>query len=77
MKYEDPACAYCPDNVRACRVGESAERGPGYCPTKVDPDGINDAAGKYDDAEIRRISQVSAVVEFSGLLQVDACPGDL
>jgi len=50
----------------ACRVGESAERGPGYCPTKVDPDGINDAAGKYDDAEVRRISQVSAVVESAG-----------
>src|SRR3974377_76101 len=66
MKYEDPACAYCPDNVRACRVGESAERGPGDCPTKVDPDGINSAAGKYDDAEIRRISQVSAVVEATG-----------
>ena len=41
-------------------------RGPGYCPTKVDPDGINDAAGKYDDAEVRRISQVSAVVEAAG-----------
>ena len=66
MKYEDPAGAYCPDNVRACRVGESTERGPGYCPTKVDPDGINDAAGKYDDAEVRRISQVSAVVEAAG-----------
>ena len=35
-------------------------------PTKVDPDGINDAAGKYDDAEVRRISQVSAVVEAAG-----------
>ena len=66
MKYEDPACAYCPENVRACRVGESADRGPGYCPTKVDPDGINDAAAKYDDAEVRRISQVSAVVEAAG-----------
>ncbi len=66
MKYEDPAGAYCPDNVRACRVGESTERGPGYCPTKVDLDGINDAASKYDDAEVRRISQVSAVVEAAG-----------
>jgi hypothetical protein len=54
MKYENPGCAYCPDNVRACRVGESAERGPGYCPTKVDPDGIDDAAGKYRDAEVRQ-----------------------
>ncbi len=66
MKYRDPACAYCPDDVRACRVGESAERGPGYCPTKVDQDGIDDAAGEYDDAEVRRISQVSAVVEADG-----------
>lgn len=66
MDYEDPACAYCPDNVRACRAGESAERGPGFCPTKVDPDGIDAAAGKYDDAEIHRISQVSAVVEAEG-----------
>ena len=66
MKYEEPACAYCPDTVRACRVGESAERGPGYCPTKVDPDGIRDAAGRYGDADTRRVSQVSAVVEAAG-----------
>jgi uncharacterized metal-binding protein len=66
MKYHDPACAYCPDNVRACRVGESAERCPGYCPTKVDQDGIDDAAGEYEDAEVRRISQVSAVIEADG-----------
>ena len=66
MQYEDPACAYCPESVRACRAGESAERGPGYCPTKVDPDGIEAASGKYDDAEIRRIAQVSAVVEAEG-----------
>lgn len=66
MKYTDPACAYCPGNVRACRVGESVERGPGYCPTKVDPDGINDSAGKYDDADVCRISQVSAIVEAVG-----------
>ena len=66
MKYETPACAYCPDNVRACRVGESAERGPGYCPSKVDPDGVADAAGKYGDAEVRHIAQVSAAVEAAG-----------
>ena len=64
MKYEDPACAYCPDNVRACRAGESAERG--HCPTKIDPDSIHDAASKYDDAWVRRISQISAVVEAAG-----------
>jgi uncharacterized metal-binding protein len=66
MTYDDPACAYCPDTVRACRRGESAERGPGYCPIKVDPDGIGAAAEKYGDAEVRRIAQVSAAVEAAG-----------
>jgi len=66
MKYEDPGCAYCPDNVRACRLGESADRGPGFCPTKVDQAGIDEAAGEYDLPEIRRVSQVSAVVEAEG-----------
>jgi uncharacterized metal-binding protein len=66
MKYSDPACAYCPGNVRACRVGESAERGPGYCPTKVDQDGIDIASDEYDDGEVRHVSQVSAVVEAEG-----------
>lgn len=66
MKYNDPACAYCPQNVRACRVGESAERGPGYCPTKVDQDGIDIASVDYDDGEVRHVSQVSAVVESEG-----------
>jgi uncharacterized metal-binding protein len=69
MNYEDPSCAYCPDVIRACRAGEAAERGPAYCPSKVDPDGIDEAAGKYDDAEIRRVSQVSAVVEAEGYCQ--------
>ncbi len=74
MNYEDPACAYCPDNVRACRVGESAERGPGFCPTKVDPDGINDAAGKYSGTPHRPSLGRG---RGSGLLQVDTCPGNL
>jgi uncharacterized metal-binding protein len=66
MKYEDPACAYCPDTVRACRVGESVERGPGYCPSKVAPDGISAATAKYNDPGIRRVSHVSALVEATG-----------
>ncbi len=62
MKYEDPSCAYCPDSVRACRIGESVERGPGYCPSKVDQDGIDAAADKYHDAETRRIARVAAEI---------------
>lgn len=42
---------------------------PGYCPTKVDQDGIDDAAGRYDDGAVRRISQISAVVEAEGYCQ--------
>ncbi len=66
MKYADPACAYCPPNVRACRQGEDAERGPGFCPTKVDPDTQAVALARYDDPEVRRISQESARVEAAG-----------
>jgi len=66
MTYEDPACAYCPDSVRACRQGEAAERGPGFCPTKVDPETQAAARAWYDDPEIRRISQESARVEAEG-----------
>lgn len=66
MKYEDPACAYCPPTVRACRQGEDAERGPGFCPTKVDPETQSAAAALYDDPEIRKISRESALVESEG-----------
>lgn len=66
MTYEDPACAYCPPSVRACRQGEAAERGPGFCPTKVDPGAQETARAWYDDPETRRISQESARVEAEG-----------
>jgi len=66
MTYEDPACAYCPPTVRACRQGEAAERGPGFCPAKVDPQAQDAARALYDDPETRRISQESARVESEG-----------
>ena len=66
MKYEDPACAYCPETVRACRQGEAAKHGPGFCPTKVDPHAQEVARALYDDPETRRISQESARVEAEG-----------
>jgi uncharacterized metal-binding protein len=66
MKYADPACAYCPPNVRACRNGEDQERGPGFCPSKVDPEGQSAARALYDDPETRRISHESAIVESEG-----------
>ena len=47
MNYEAPGCAYCPSTVRACRQGEGDERGPGFCPSKVDPDGIAEAFEEF------------------------------
>ena len=29
MDYDDPSCAYCPADVRACRVGEAERQRPG------------------------------------------------
>jgi uncharacterized metal-binding protein len=66
MTYDAPSCAYCPPNVQACRQGESAEQGPGFCPTKVDQPGIDSACAHYDDLKVRHIAQVSAVVEGEG-----------
>ena len=66
MKYEDPACAYCPPDVRACRDGESATRGPGFCPIKVDPDVLATARMLYDEAQTRKVSRESAIVESAG-----------
>lgn len=64
--YQDPACAYCPENVRACRQGEAQARGPGFCPTKVDPDTQAHAHAAYADPETRKISLVAALVESEG-----------
>lgn len=69
MTYQDPFCAYCPPNVRACRQGEAEARGPGFCPSKVDPDAQARARALYDDPETRRISVASAQVEAEGYCQ--------
>jgi uncharacterized metal-binding protein len=66
VKYEDPECAYCPPTVRACRQGEAAERGPGFCPSQVDPDTQAHARAAYEDPETRRIAHESALVESEG-----------
>jgi uncharacterized metal-binding protein len=64
--YQDPACAYCPATVRACRQGEAEARGPGFCPGKVDPEAQARARARYEDAGTRRIAQESARVEAEG-----------
>ena len=49
MTYDDQGYAHCPPTVRACRQGESEERGPGFCPTKIVPDTLATALARYDD----------------------------
>ncbi|MBI4081654.1 MAG: DUF1847 domain-containing protein [Candidatus Lambdaproteobacteria bacterium] len=66
MDYELPGCAYCPPKVRACRVGEADARGPGFCPTKVDPDSIDAAWVKNADPLDMRVARESARVESEG-----------
>jgi uncharacterized metal-binding protein len=67
MTYVDPACAYCPSTVRACRRGEAETAGPGFCPTKVDPDAQASARAFYDaDPETHRVALESARVEAEG-----------
>ena len=65
-KYTDPGCAYCPPDVRACLEGEDDERGPGFCPSEVNPDGMEAARQKYEDPFDRRVAQESARVEAEG-----------
>jgi len=66
MTYDDPGCAYCPPTVRACRQGESDDRGPGFCPTKVDPDTLAAGRALYDDPEVGHIARESAIIEAEG-----------
>jgi uncharacterized metal-binding protein len=65
-RYQDPSCAYCPPSVRACRQGEDKERGPGFCPSRVAPETVDDAFARYTDPFVRRVAQESARVESEG-----------
>lgn len=65
-RYQDPACAYCPPTVRACRQGESGERGPGFCATKLDPQVQADARARYQEPDTRELSREAAIVEAEG-----------
>lgn len=66
MTYETVSCAYCPTTIRACRQGESETRGPGFCPSKVDDEGIEEARRLYDDPFVHRVAHASAIVESEG-----------
>ena len=64
--YETPGCAYCPSTVRACRQGEGDERGPGFCPSKIEPEAILEADAYRRDPFLEQVAKVSAVVESEG-----------
>jgi uncharacterized metal-binding protein len=66
MEYSDPACAYCPSSVRACRQGEAEQKGPGFCPSKVDSATQQAARMLYDDRETLRVARESAIIEAEG-----------
>ena len=69
QKYADPGCAYCPSNVRACLLGEDKERGPGFCPSNVNPQGMAAARQIYEDPFYHRVAQESSRVEAEGYCQ--------
>ena len=69
MQYADPDCAFCPSTVRACRAGEAEGRGPGFCPSKVDPDTLAAARTFYDDERTRHFAKTAAEVEGEGYCQ--------
>lgn len=66
MTYEDPACADCPSTVRACAKGEAQVRGPGFCPSKIDPQTQAAARDAYDDPEVARMARTAALIESEG-----------
>ncbi|MBI4291415.1 MAG: DUF1847 domain-containing protein [Betaproteobacteria bacterium] len=66
MTYETPSCSYCPDTIRACRQGEGEQRGPGFCPSKVDPEGIAKAWESSADPFAMRVAKTAALVEAEG-----------
>jgi uncharacterized metal-binding protein len=50
-------------------VGETDERGPGFCPTKVMADELDAAVALYDDPEVLKVAQVSGRIEAEGYCQ--------
>ena len=69
MTYTEPSCAYCHENVRACRRGVAEKEGPGFCPSKVAPDVQDKARQLYVDPQSLKVSQESARVEVEGYCQ--------
>ena len=54
MPYEDPACAYCPKEIQACRKGDDLRHGPGWCPSKVSGSALEEGRTRYEDPFVAR-----------------------
>lgn len=65
MRYTSPSCSYCPPEIRACQKGDD-RHGPGWCPSKVDDDGIVSGFTKYQDPFFAKAAVESARVEAEG-----------
>lgn len=66
LKLEQPRCAYCPTSSRVCRQGPPEQGGPGFCPSRVDEEGLRQGVSKYADPSIARVAKVSAEIEAEG-----------
>ena len=61
-----PGCSYCPPTVRACKVGEQDEKGPGWCPSKVDDEALVEGRAKYDDPFLAKVALEAGKIEAEG-----------
>lgn len=68
MPYTDPGCSYCPPEIRACNRGET-ERGPGWCPSKVDEAAIAAGFAKYEDPFLADAARHASRIEAEGYCQ--------
>ena len=66
-KHEHPQCAHCPPVSRVCRERRTDEKpGPAFCPSRVDPEGVERGVDVYSEPLVARVAKASAEVEAEG-----------
>ena len=66
MEYEIPGCAYCPVHHPGLPPGRRSGARPGLLPFEGRRRRHRPAVAAYEDSEVRRIAQASALVESEG-----------
>lgn len=66
LKPEQPRCAHCPPSSRVCEQGPPEQAGPGFCPSRVDAEGLQGGIARYADPLIAGVAKVSAQIEAEG-----------